>query len=79
MQSLFYLRIQNKLIFPLSIRSRLNIRELIIIISSTFYIVHHELKLGNAEKYSDGIYAIKKDIPYMPLEMKKKLEDENIT
>ena len=30
------------------------------------------------EKYRDAIYAIKKDIAYMPIELKKKLEEENI-
>ena len=35
--------------------------------------------LSDPEKYTDAINAIKKDIAYMPLELKKKLEDENIT
>ena len=35
--------------------------------------------LSNPEKYKDAIDAIKKDISYMPLELKKKLEEENIT
>ena len=35
--------------------------------------------LAEPEKYRDAIYAIKKDIAYMPLELKKKLEEENIT
>ena len=35
--------------------------------------------LSDPEKYKDAIDAIKKDISYMPLELKKKLEDENIT
>ena len=30
------------------------------------------------EKYKDAISAIKKDIAYMPLELKKKLDEENI-
>ena len=34
--------------------------------------------LSDTEKYRDAIYAIKKDIAYMPLELKKKLEEENI-
>ena len=34
--------------------------------------------LVEPEKYRDAINAIKKDIAYMPLELKKKLEDENI-
>ena len=35
--------------------------------------------LSAPEKYSGAIDAIKKDIAYMPLELKKKLENENIT
>ena len=35
--------------------------------------------LSDPEKYRDAIDAIKKDISYMPLELKKKLEEENIT
>ena len=35
--------------------------------------------LFDPEKYKDAINAIKKDIAYMPLELKKKLEEENIT
>ena len=35
--------------------------------------------LSNPQKYKDAIDAIKKDIAYMPLELKKKLEEENIT
>ena len=34
--------------------------------------------LSDPEKYKDAIDAIKKDISYMPLELKKKLEEENI-
>ena len=34
--------------------------------------------LAEPEKYRDAIYAIKKDIAYMPIELKKKLEEENI-
>ena len=34
--------------------------------------------LSNPQKYKDAIDAIKKDIAYMPLELKKKLEEENI-
>ena len=34
--------------------------------------------LAEPEKYRDAINAIKKDIEYMPLELKKKLEEENI-
>ena len=35
--------------------------------------------LSNREKYKDAIDAVKKDIAYMPVELKKKLEEENIT
>ncbi len=35
--------------------------------------------LSDPEKFKEAIDAIKKDISYMPLEMKKKLEEENIT
>ena len=35
--------------------------------------------LSDTEKQRDAIDAIKKDISYMPLELKKKLEEENIT
>ena len=35
--------------------------------------------LAEPEKYNDSINAIKKDIAYMPIELKKKLEEENIT
>ena len=35
--------------------------------------------LDEPEKYKDAIDAIKKDITYMPIELKKKLEEENIT
>ena len=34
--------------------------------------------LAEPEKYRDAINAIKKDIAYMPIELKKKLEEENI-
>ena len=34
--------------------------------------------LAEPEKYEDAINAIKKDIAYMPIELKKKLEEENI-
>ncbi len=34
--------------------------------------------LAEPQKYRDAINAIKKDIAYMPIELKKKLEDENI-
>ena len=35
--------------------------------------------LSGTEKYRDAIDAIKKDFSQMPLELKKKLEEENIT
>ena len=38
-----------------------------------------KLLLSDPEKYKDAIDAIKKDISYMPQELKKKLEKENIT
>ena len=34
--------------------------------------------LAEPEKYRDAINAIKNDIAYMPLELKKKLDEENI-
>ena len=34
--------------------------------------------LADPEKYLDAINAIKRDIAYMPIELKKKLEEENI-
>ena len=34
--------------------------------------------LAEPEKYRDAINAIKKDITYMPIELKKKLEEEKI-
>ena len=37
-----------------------------------------KMLLAEPEKYKDAISAIKKDIAYMPLELKKKLEEENI-
>ena len=38
-----------------------------------------KMLLAEPEKYKDAIDAIKKDIAYMPIELKKKLEEENIT
>ena len=35
--------------------------------------------LSDPEKYKGALDAIKKDISYMPLELKRKLEEENIT
>ena len=35
--------------------------------------------LAEPEKYKDAIDAIKKDIAFMPVELKKKLNKENIT
>ena len=34
--------------------------------------------LAEPEKYKDAINAIKKDIEYMPIELKNKFEEENI-
>jgi len=34
--------------------------------------------LAEPEKYRDAINAIKKDIAYMPVELKQKLKEENI-
>ena len=34
--------------------------------------------LAEPEKYIDAINAIKTDIEFMPIEIKKKLEEENI-
>ena len=38
-----------------------------------------KLLLSDPEKYKDAIDAIKKDISYMPVELLKKLEKDNIT
>ena len=35
-----------------------------------------KMLLAEPEKYKDAINAIKKDIAYMPIELKKKLEEE---
>ena len=37
-----------------------------------------KMLLAEPEKYRDAINAIKKDIAYMPAELKTKLEEENI-
>ena len=37
-----------------------------------------KMLLAKPEKQRDGINAIKKDIAYMPIELKKILEEENI-
>ena len=37
-----------------------------------------KMLLAEPEKYRDAINAIKKDIAYMPIELKKKLEGERI-
>jgi len=37
-----------------------------------------KMLLAEHEKYRDAINAIKKDIAYMPIKLKKKLEEENI-
>ena len=34
--------------------------------------------LEEPEKYTDAINAIKKDIAYMPIELRRKLEEEDI-
>ena len=36
-----------------------------------------KMLLAEPEKYRDAINAIKKDIAYMPIELKKKLDKEN--
>ncbi len=36
-----------------------------------------KMLLAKPEKYRDAINAIKEDIAYMPIELKKKLEEEN--
>ena len=38
-----------------------------------------KMLLAEPEKYKDAIEAVKKDIAYMPIELKKKLEEEDIT
>ena len=38
-----------------------------------------KMLIAEPEKYKDAIDAIKKDISYMPMELRKKLEEENIT
>ena len=37
-----------------------------------------KMLLAEPEKYKDAIDAIKKDIAYIPIELKKKLEEEQI-
>ena len=37
-----------------------------------------KMLLAEPEKYRDAINAIKKDIAFMPIELKKKLKEENI-
>ena len=37
-----------------------------------------KMLLAEPEKYRDAINAIKKDIAYMPIELKKKLDEEKI-
>ena len=46
-------------------------------IESQFNLI--KMLLSDPEKYKDAIDAIKKDISFMPQELKKKLEEENIT
>ena len=38
-----------------------------------------KMLLAEPEKYNDAIDAIKKDVAYMPIELKNKLKEENIT
>ena len=38
-----------------------------------------KMLLAEPEKYKDAIDAIKKDIAYMPVELRKKLAEEKIT
>ena len=38
-----------------------------------------KMLLAEPEKYNDAIDAIKKEIAHMPIELKNKLEEENIT
>tara|TARA_Y100000994_G_C15303421_1_gene280637 strand:+ start:110 stop:277 length:168 start_codon:yes stop_codon:yes gene_type:complete len=38
-----------------------------------------KMLLAEPEKYKDAVDAIKRDVAYMPIELKKKLEEENIT
>ena len=38
-----------------------------------------KMLLDEPEKYKDALNAIKKDVAYMPIELKKKLKEENIT
>ena len=45
-------------------------------IESQYYLI--KMISAEPEKYRDAINAIKKDIAYMPIELKKKLEEENI-
>ena len=37
-----------------------------------------KMLLAEPEKYKDAIDALKKDISYMSIELKKKLDEENI-
>ena len=37
-----------------------------------------KMLLAESEKYGDAINAIKKDIAYMPIELRRKLDEENI-
>ena len=38
-----------------------------------------KMLLAEPDKYKDAIEAVKKDIAYMPIELKKKLVEENIS
>ena len=37
-----------------------------------------KMLLAEPKKYRDAINAIKKDIAYMPIELRRKLDEENI-
>ena len=37
-----------------------------------------KMLLAEPDKYRDAINAIKKDIAYMPIELRRKLDEENI-
>ena len=45
-------------------------------IESQYYLI--KMLIAEPEVYKDAIIAIKKDIAYMPIELRKKLEEENI-
>ena len=45
-------------------------------IENQYYLI--KMLLSEPEKYRDTINAIKKDIAYMPIELKNKLDQKNI-